>query len=364
MSTTPLLPLAPRPYCDELVSSWQARVAVRYSLRRADVDAWLDLDSSTDSDFDPDPASVWRWSRACRIRPAVVEALALSRHAAPLGYVRQARWRGICPACLEGDRRNGRDQYIRRRWSRAEAVACPIHRVRLRFSCWKCFTRCDFRHEYRDGLAELICSGCMTAVSRGPPAPFELRHADLLISTMEAIDDAEKGRGGPDLAEFEKAIRFLWSDSANSGKPEITVFNVQRTPGPASIPVNAAAPLTCLSMTWRSNTLLTIAQMLNISSAQSVFGLPSDWLTLAYQRFESRVTADPSLPERPEAKPRRVALCLRPNADYLRLAAETMKDTLRRELATLGSRDRSKALSRLARDLVSSAEAQIEKPRP
>lgn len=49
------------------------------------------------------------------------------------------------------------------------------------------------------------------------------------------------------------------------------------------------------------NTLLTIAQMLDIGSAQSDFGPPSDWLTLAYQRFESRVIDDPSLLERLKA---------------------------------------------------------------
>ena len=168
---------------------------MRYSQRSADIDAWLDLDRPTHKDLDP-VRQVFGDGPACRIRSDLVEALALSRHAAPLGYVRQARWRGICPACLEGDRRNGRDQYIRRSWSRSEAVACPIHRVRLRFSCWNCFTRCDFRFEYRDGLAELICSDCMAAVSRAPPAHVELRHANLLIATMKAIDDAEKGRGG------------------------------------------------------------------------------------------------------------------------------------------------------------------------
>lgn len=178
----------------------------------------------------------------------------------------------------------------------------------------------------------------MAAVSRAPPAPFELRHANPLIATMEAIDDAEKGRGGPDIAELEKAICFLWSDSTNSGQPEITFFDVQSTPGQASIPVNAAAPLTCLSMTWRSNTLLTIAQMLDIGSAQSDFGPPSDWLTLAYQRFGSKVADEPRLPERPKAKPRRVALSLRPNADYLRLAVETMKDPLRRTRHIGGTR--------------------------
>jgi hypothetical protein len=64
-----------------------------------------------------------------------------------------------------------------------------------RYFCPACFAGRSFRFEYRDGLAELICSGCLAAVSRTPPAPSERRHAELLIATMEAINDAEEGRG-------------------------------------------------------------------------------------------------------------------------------------------------------------------------
>ncbi len=126
----------------------------------------------------------------------MVEARALSRHVASLGNVGQSRWRGVCPVSLEGDRRSGRDQYVRGRWSRSETVACLIHRVCLRFSRMKCFTRYDFRFEYRDGLAELICSGCLAPVACTAGTFFEVRHADLPIATMEATDDAEKGRSG------------------------------------------------------------------------------------------------------------------------------------------------------------------------
>lgn len=153
--------------------------------------------------------------------------------------------------------------------------------------------------------------------------PFEVHHADLPIATMEVTDGAEKGRGG---------LR-LWRDPANSGKLEITFFGVQSTPGPASIPVNADAPLTCLSMTWRSSTLLTIAQMLDIGSARSNFGPPSDWLTLAFERFGSNGAYRPSLPERPKAKPRRVALSLRSDADYLQLAALGLRDPQRHDVS-------------------------------
>lgn len=366
MKLIPLLPLAPRPFEDELISSWQGRVAVRYAVGIDDIDTWLNLGSSVsgDRDFHPDLEDLRRWARACRVHSDVVEKLALPRHAAPLGYTLRSRWRGICPACLEDDRRNYRDQYLRRAWSRAATVACPVHRLRLRYFCPRCFVLCSLRFEYRDGLAELICSGCLAAVSRAPPAPSELRHAELLIATMEAVDDAEEGRGKTTLARFKEAIRFLWTASPNTGRPEIALFGVECPFGRASIPVTEDAPMTGLSVTWRCSTLLTIAQMLDIGSARSDFGPPGEWLILAFEKFGNRDAPDRIPPERPRPEPRKMQLPLRADADYLRLAAGTMKDPLWREFATLGARDRSKALSRLARDMLSSAEAQIEKPRP
>ncbi|WP_395774374.1 TniQ family protein [Agrobacterium pusense] len=361
-----LLPLAPRPFEDELISSWQGRVVSRYALGVDAIDTWLHLGGSVseDRDFDPDLETLRRWTRACRIRSDVVEKLALSRHAAPLGHVLRSRWRGICAACLEDDRRNERDQYLRRAWSRAETVACPIHRLRLRYFCPGCFTRCHLRSEYRDGLVELICSGCLTAVSRAPPAPFELRHAELLIAMMEAVNAAEEGRGETTFATFEKATRFLWSASANTGRPEIALFGVDRPFGRAPIPVTPDAPMARLSVTWRCSTLLTIAQMLDIGSARSDFGPPGEWLTFAFQQFGNRVASDPCLPDRPKAKSRRVELAIRSDADYLRLASAAVKDPRRNNLSALTPRNRSKAISRLARNLLSHAEARTETPRP
>lgn len=366
MKPIPLLPLAPRPFEDELISSWQGRVAVRYALGIAEIDTWLSLDSpgSEDHDVHPDPENLRRWSRACRVRSDVVEQLALSRHAAPLGYVLRSRWRGICAACLEDDRRNDRDQYLRRAWSRAETVACPIHRLRLRYFCPGCFTRCHLRFEYRDGLVELICSCCLTAVSRAPPAPSEMRHAELLIAMMEAVNAPKEGRGETTLATLEEATRFLWSASANTGRPEITLFGVDRPFGRASIPVNPDVPMTGLSVTWRSSTFLTIAQMLDIGGARSDFGPPGEWLTFAFQQFGNKVASDPCPPERRMAKPRRVGLAIRSDAEYLRLATATVKDPRWHNLSTLRPRDRSKAISRLARDLLNPAEARTETPRP
>lgn len=366
MKSISLLPLAPRPFEDELISSWQRRVAARYAVGIAHLDTWLSVNSpvSEDRDFHPDTENLRRWARACRLHRNVVEKLALSRHSAPHGYVIRPRWRGICSACLEDDRRNKRDQHLRRAWSRAEIVACPIHRLRLRYFCPGCFTRCHLRFEYRDGLVELICSSCLAAVSRAPPALSELRHAGLLIATMEAVSDAEKGRGATTLATFEKATRFLWSACANTGRPEINLFGVDRPFGQTSMPLNPDAPMSGLSVTWRSSTLLTIAQMLDIGSARSDFGPPGEWLTFAFQQFGNRVVPDRRPPERPKAKQRRVELAIRSDAEYIRLAIAAVEDQRRHNLSALTPRDRSKAISRLARDLLSPAEARTETPRP
>ncbi|SCY85110.1 TniQ family protein [Rhizobium sp. NFACC06-2] len=352
MKPIPLLPLAPRPFEDELISSWQGRVAVRYALSLADIDAWLDLDSSAsmDRDLQPDPVSLRKWALSCRIRTEAVEALALSRYTTPLGYVFRSQWRGICCICLEYDRGVGRDQYFRRSWARAEAVACPFHRVRLRYSCTQCITRCEFRFEYRNGLVELVCANCLGAVSRAPPTPSELRHADLLIATMEVINITE--RGALKLSQIDEAIRFLWSPSQGCRRSEITFFDAEHTYGSALMPANPDAPMTCLSTTWRAATLLAIAQILDIGSARAYFGPPGEWMTFAFQQFGSRPASGRNSPELPAAKPRKIEIPLRSDAEYLRLATATIKDPRWHGLLRLKARDRSKALSRLARDML------------
>ena len=60
MRTTSPLPVAPRPFDGELLSSWQARVACHYGRTAAELELWLDPSSGPDiggferRDFDPD----------------------------------------------------------------------------------------------------------------------------------------------------------------------------------------------------------------------------------------------------------------------------------------------------------------------
>ncbi|RSB75793.1 hypothetical protein EFD55_18390 [Rhizobium pisi] len=176
----------------------------------------------------------------------------------------------------------------------------------------------------------------------------------MLIATMEAIVDAEEGRGAIDLAEVEKAICFLWSDCANRGKPEITFLSFQLPHGPTPVLMNREVPLTGLSLIWRSATLFALAQLFDIGSARSDLGPPAEWLTFGYRRPGGKVVSIQRLPTRVETKTRNRELSPRSDQDYLRLASKALKHQRCANIASLETREGSKALSRLARDLLRS----------
>lgn len=79
------LPVAPRPYRDELLSSWLARVACRYGLTAPELAGYFAPEGnglSSPLSIDDrvpvaDQASVW--ARACGVDPDRLHRLALSR---------------------------------------------------------------------------------------------------------------------------------------------------------------------------------------------------------------------------------------------------------------------------------------------
>jgi len=79
------LSVAPRPYRDELLSSWLARVACRYGLTAQALVGWLADDGESPSPFrsldDRLPAAeqVRQWSRACGVDPERLHLMSLSR---------------------------------------------------------------------------------------------------------------------------------------------------------------------------------------------------------------------------------------------------------------------------------------------
>lgn len=68
------LPVAPRPFSDELLSSWMARVATRFGLEVPDMTVYLAGQGETPptlrqiDDTAPDPELLKIWARGCRDR--------------------------------------------------------------------------------------------------------------------------------------------------------------------------------------------------------------------------------------------------------------------------------------------------------
>jgi hypothetical protein len=115
---------------------------------------------------------------------------------------------------------------------------------------------------------------------------------------------------------------------------------------------------------YKSDYAFQIVQMLNIGNARSDLGPPNEWLIWAFKSFASRDAPDRTPPERPKAERSQKQPPRRSDADYLRLATAAIKYPRWNKLSTLAPRNRSKAISRLARELLSPSEAQTETPHP
>jgi hypothetical protein len=85
------LPVAPRPFEDELLSSWQGRIACRYDLCADGLSERLGVARHDRSigfsgrDFAPAGAAVSAWARACRLSEGRVREMALSTRGRPIG---------------------------------------------------------------------------------------------------------------------------------------------------------------------------------------------------------------------------------------------------------------------------------------
>src|SRR5271167_2082250 len=85
------LPVAPRPFEDELLSSWQGRIACRYDLCADHLSERLGVAPHDRSlgfsgrDFAPAHGAVSAWARACRLSEGRVRGMALSTRPRPVG---------------------------------------------------------------------------------------------------------------------------------------------------------------------------------------------------------------------------------------------------------------------------------------
>lgn len=273
------LPIAPRPHDDELLSSWQGRVACRYGVDREALGLALGLPAAlaaprgfAAADYAPDAEVATAWAQSCRLDPARLESLALGRRRAQDRYVWAHEAGGAfvgfpaCPACLDEDAQAGRDQYLRRAWLRVEALLCARHGLFLVEDCGRCNAR-GFGFALRDGAARLVCRRCGAVVQQASgegrgPGPGE----QAVLAALGAT---------PPDDDAMATARLLWSlPRPGMSRRPLLFWIVDRPRSSRGMARDRAAPLSTASLDWRRATWIGVAQLLDRAGAREVFGPP------------------------------------------------------------------------------------------
>lgn len=351
-----VLPLAPRPFEDELLSSWQERVACRYGCTPRDVESWLDpnIDGGRRGgligrDFDPAEAMILLWARACRMDTGRLARMALRRQGRTESWYIHDRWhQGVCPACLDEDRAGDRDHYLRRAWSRVEAIVCPRHMTMLRDTCGLCFARTGFRFDCRDGRGRLVCGSCSAPVSFGGADRAVSARQSFLLALADSVALAlDEGPQGAAIKDIMRAARLLWSPSQPGGKPLIAWMGKPRL-SVNDIPADCDEPLASARLSGRMVTLFGIARLLDLADARSRIGPPPLFLAEEFAAGDlsrsaaRRAVRQPRNVERPAT-----TYAPRPDAEYRALAEQILASPQWRAVQGAARIVRERALARL-----------------
>lgn len=282
--TAPLrLPVAPRPFRNELLSSWMARVAAGYGLETPAMTAWLAgqgrgvQPSRPVDDIAPDPELLRLWAQACRVDPARLHRLAItSRYPdQPRQWLLERPGVPVCLSCFDADVEAGRDSYLRAEWRLADHVACPAHSEILRDRCPACSGQLRVSFRMRGGPLRPFCRQCdALLIGRGGEAERPM-DADFTAGILEFQHQAQAIiRGEPNhRARLEHAIRALWAplDRVDAARPVLALWFDQPSwncPFEARGAVSTDAPLQYLSVRWRAITLIILGDLF---SAELVF---------------------------------------------------------------------------------------------
>lgn len=159
------LPLAPRPYPGEALSSWAGRVAARYDLTADKMVRCMADDRSLGHghtrwlDYRADPGLEAFWAAVARICPAELRALRIvpGDGSTSCWHRTGSAW---CPACIQEDLARRGEAYERASWRLGCSVICVRHGEPIRDLCRRCWpdTPGGFRHD--EGRMRLLCRQC------------------------------------------------------------------------------------------------------------------------------------------------------------------------------------------------------------
>lgn len=330
------LPVAPRPYRDELLSSWLGRIACRYGLDAAGLSGALTDDDdgapgSLIDDIAPARKDIVSLARACGVDPGRLARLALVRRRperprtwfasqGPPWALTVARSPPVCRACFETDRGGGRDEYLRSEWLLAERCVCPAHRLLLVDCCPHCRARLHVGFRLRGGRAQAICRECEQELSTRPAREEDGALREALISLQDRIGAIVRSSAPGRRRRLEEAVSRLWAplDDPGAARPTLALWIEEsgwRCPSDAQQAIGAPLPLGRLPITWRGVTLIAL---------DALFGIERDE-RLAPSVAATNLLRRAALPRGRDGRRRQVPVPPpRPFAEYLHLAHEIL----------------------------------------
>lgn len=275
MTTAIRLPVAPRPFRDELLSSWMARVAACHGLEVTGVTAYLAgqggiaPDLRQIDDMNPDPARLRLWAEACRIDPARLWHRSLvARHPdRPQDWFLDGVGRAVpaCLACFDADFAAGRDGYMRADWRLAERVVCSVHSEMLRDRCPVCGGPLRIAFRMRHDRLRPFCRRCDALLTGGGGETAARTGMEFAEDIRALQQQAERiVRGGMDhRPRLELTIRTLWAplDRVGAARPVLALWLDQpgwNCPYEARAAVGTPAPFQSLPVRWRALTLVAL----------------------------------------------------------------------------------------------------------
>lgn len=334
------LPVAPRPFREETLSSWLGRVACRYGLDAPTLAACLASRDAPSAawpppidDISPSSDQIDLWARACAVDPARLRRMALGeRHPrrtlawfANRGLAAAWAPAPVCLACFDADRVAGRDGHCRANWLLAERCVCPAHGRMLIDQCPHCHGRLRVAFRLRENLAAAVCARCAEAFGdRGGQGDGALRGMANALLAIQARIAAALDHVPMRRSRLEEVIAMLWApvDDPGASRPVLELWvsgQGWRLPVEARQAVGRSTPLGQLRVPFRGLTLVALHDLCggDISGLDEAPGR-ADWL---FGR------AAPRRPGRAKTLPARVnwgKAERRSPGDYLPLAREIL----------------------------------------
>jgi hypothetical protein len=281
------LPVAPRPFRDETLSSWLGRVACRYGLEARALAACLaapddpfDARRPPIDDISPGSDQIARWARAGAVDPARLRRMTLAaRHPRrPIAWffnrgptAARSAMPGlpspVCLACFDADRADGRDGYCRAGWLLAERCVCPTHGRMLIDQCPNCHRRLLVAFRLRDNRACPVCARCEGGLDgRGGEGDGSMRDLATALLAMQARIAAAVDQAPTDRKSLEEVIVALWAplDDPGASRPVLALWVSERgwrPPVEARLAVGRPMPLGSLRVPFRGLTFVAIRDL-------------------------------------------------------------------------------------------------------